>query len=147
MKINFASICILASLILTSCAVNSTTGTVVTINQNNQDRFEEQKMFTVNLIPPEGGKSIWEGKELEPPYSKQVLPGKTYNVQVETSHGVIYDGSIKVLADGGSIGKYPGYDVRLLKYIRGIIKQEKHISFYLNSPSGRQVLLVTFISH
>ncbi len=44
------------------------------------------------------------------------------------------------------VGMHQGFDVRLSGYIREMLKHDKQVSYYLNSPGGKQELLVTFFA-
>jgi len=145
MKTNKLLPIIFFTLLITSCAAgNNNIGSNMIMQERYKSMEAERTKFTVNLIPPEGGTAIWEGKVLEMPYSVRVMPKKTYQIEIDTPNGMAYRGSIKVVGKGGSIGRFQGYDIRLSGYIIQMLKHERQVSFYLNSPSGKQILLVTF---
>ena len=136
---------LLSATLLVSCATGSNTiGSDATINERYAAIEAQQQAFAVNIIPPEGGRALLEGKEIEAPYSARVTPGQTYQIEIDTPEGTAYKGNIKVLGEGGSIGRHQGYDVRLSRYIMEMLKHDRQVSFYLNSNEGKQVLLVTF---
>lgn len=140
-KLLFLILIILA----TSCAAGSNN---IGDNQIMSERYatlrEQRDAFSVNLIPPEGGRSLWEGKALEDPFSEMVVPGKTYNVEIDTQDGTAYKGTIQVINKGGSIGRYGGYEVKFTRYIAEMLRHDKQVAFYINTADGKQILLVTF---
>lgn len=133
------------SLFFISCAVqNNSISNESSLKARYANIKQEENIFTVNIIPPEGGRSLFEGKQLEDPYNIRVSPGNTYQIEMETKNGTDYKGTIQVIGEGGAIGRYRGYDVRLYDYVIDMLKHDKQVSFYINSPDGKQVLLVTF---
>ncbi len=133
------------ALLVVSCAAgNNTIGNSEAMNERYASIKKLQETFTINLIPPEGGKSLWESRELERPYSVQVVQGKTYDVEIDLQNGTVYRGTVQVLNKGGAVGRYTGYDVKLSHDILNILKYNKQVSFYITSTHGRQILLVTF---
>jgi len=63
---------------------------------------------------------------------------------MDTKDGTVYKGSVQVVGEGGYIGRTRGYDIRLYDYVIDMLKHDKQVSFYINSPEGKQVLLITF---
>ncbi|MCL4558233.1 MAG: hypothetical protein M1491_06335 [Deltaproteobacteria bacterium] len=143
MKELILSVC-LALLVVSCAAGNNNIENSETMNERYASIKEQQETFTMNLVPPEGGKSICEGRELERPYSVQVVKGKTYSVEIDLQDGTAYKGTVQVLSKGGAVGRYTGYDVGLSRYILDMLKHDKQVSFYINSSDGKQILLVTF---
>lgn len=132
-------------LLLVSCAVqNNAISTDSTLKERYKTLKQEETTFTINLIPPPGGKALIEGQQLDDPYSARVAPGRTYQIQLYTKDGIEYRGTIQVVGEGGAIGRTSGYDIRLYDYVIEMLKHDKQVSFYINSPDGEQVLLVTF---
>ena len=130
-----------------SCAAqNNTIDTGNTMQERYAAMRQEEQSFTVNLIPPDSGRAIWEGKQLEDPYSMRVNQGKTYHIEIDTGDGNAYKGTVQVIGNGGTVGMHQGFDVRLPGYIREMLKHDKQVSYYLNSPGGKQELLVTFFA-
>ncbi len=138
--------------VLISCAVQNADMQGSTIDNGNslQGRYstlrQENASFGVNLIPPQNGAAFWEGKQLDDPYGVRVEQGKTYQVEIDMQDGTPYKGTVQVVGAGGSVGRFQGYDVRLSGYIIEMLKHDRQVSYYLNSPGGRQVLLVTFFA-
>ncbi|MGB9736640.1 MAG: hypothetical protein ACP5T7_09420 [bacterium] len=132
-------------LLFASCAVqNNSISNESSLKERYANIKQEERIFTVNIIPPDGGRSLFEGRQLEDPYSVRVAPGNTYQIDMYTKDGTGYRGTIQVLGEGGAVGRYSGYDIRLYDYVIDMLKHDKQVSFYINSPDGRQVLLVTF---
>ncbi|MGC8756790.1 MAG: hypothetical protein ACP5QW_09770 [bacterium] len=132
-------------LLFASCAVqNNSISNESSLKERYANIKQEERIFTVNIIPPDGGRSLFEGRQLEDPYSVRVAPGNTYQIEMYTKDGTGYRGTIQVLGEGGAVGRYSGYDIRLYDYVIDMLKHDKQVSFYINSPDGRQVLLVTF---
>ncbi len=138
--------------LLVSCAVQNTSLQNSTLMNGSslQDRYaalqQEEASFSVHLIPPEQGAAFWGGKQLEDPYSVRVEQGKTYQVEIDTKDGTPYKGTVQVLGAGGSVGRFQGYDIRLSGSIVDMLKHDRQVSFYINSPGSRQILLVTFFA-
>jgi hypothetical protein len=141
-----AVVIFLLSLFMSCAAQNNSIGKETFMEGRYAEMKQEEQSFSVNLIPPENGRALWEGKQLEDPYSVRVRQGKTYQIEIDTQDGTTYKGNIQVIGPGGSVGRYQGYDVRLSGYIMQMLKHDKQVSFYLNSPDGKQVLLVTFFA-
>ena len=137
---------IILSLFLSCAAQNDTIYTGTTMQERYAAMRQEEQSFNVNLIPPDNGRSIWDGQQLADPYSVRVNQGKTYPIEIDTGDGNAYKGTIQVIGDGGTVGMHQGFDVRLPGYIREMLKHEKQVSYYLNSPGGKQELLVTFFA-
>jgi hypothetical protein len=132
-------------LFLMSCAVqNNSLSSGSSLKERYTTLKQEEATFTVNLIPPSGGKSFIEGQQLEDPYSVRVTPGRIYSIEMDTKDGTVYKGSVQVVGEGGYIGRTRGYDIRLYDYVIDMLKHDKQVSFYINSPEGKQVLLITF---
>ncbi|MGC9027960.1 MAG: hypothetical protein ACP5JP_10575 [bacterium] len=132
-------------LLFASCAVqNNSISNESSLKERYANIKQEERIFTVNIIPPDGGRSLFEGRQLEAPYSVRVAPGNTYQIEMYTKDGTGYRGTIQVLGEGGAVGRYSGYDIRLYDYVIDMLKHDMQVSFYINSPDGRQVLLVTF---
>ena len=130
-----------------SCAAqNNTIDTGNTMQERYAAMRQEEQSFTVNLIPPDNGRAIWEGKQLEDPFNVRVNQGKTYQIEIDTGDGNAYKGTVQVIGNGGTVGMHQGFDVRLSGYIREMLKHDKQVSYYLNSPGGKQELLVTFFA-
>lgn len=145
MRISLSILFLFTAGLLVSCAAGNNTIGSNAINSERYAALEaENQSFAVNILPPDQGGVIWEGKQLDLPFSVRVQQGKTYQMEIDTTDGRAYRGTVQVIGAGGTIGRHQGYDIRLSRYIMEMLKHERQVSFYLNSTSGRQVLLVTF---
>ncbi len=136
----------LLSLCISCAAQNNNVGKETFMQKKYEAMKQKEQSFSVNLIPPDNGRSLWEGKQLEAPYTVRVSQGKTYQIEIDTHDGTAYKGSIQVIGTGGSVGRYQGYDVRLSGYMMQMLKHDKQVSYYIDSSDGKQVLLVTFFA-
>lgn len=108
-----------------------------------QQRWESSAFFIRVTCADEADKVIDGRFVLEPPYSYKVYPGKSYRLTLQFPDGRCYDGYVETISDGGSYGRYPGYELCFESVILREMDTRGSMSYYIQSPTGQKVLRVT----